>query len=68
MQDKIFDYEPLRIAILRQAVVDYKRALKRKDPAKIAELERFFLSEYGQFLSNYSGRYIIEKCKQNVNN
>ena len=63
----MFDYESLRTAILRRAVVDYKRALKRKDFAKIATLEKFFLSGYGQLLSYGHGAYIVETCKQTVN-
>jgi hypothetical protein len=61
-------YENLRIAILRQAVTDYVRALtdeERKDEA--ADLERFFKSEWGEFLSGGHGDFIISECKRRVN-
>lgn len=64
-------YEYLRFGILKQAVVDYKKALKRRDSGKsptaiysVKALEIFFLSSWGQFLSNNNGKYIIEKVNQ----
>ncbi len=68
MQGKMFDYELIRAAILKQAVKDYKSALKRNQPHKKAELERFFRSDWGQLLSSNHGEYIIENCKRIINN
>ena len=58
------NYELLRIAILSQAVKDYRKALRKKDEAKINYFERWFLSDWGQYLSEDIGEAIIEKCKQ----
>ena len=55
----------LRFAILRCAVKDYKRALKRKDP-RAGSIERFFKSEWGELLSDNRGAEIIKKCKEQV--
>ena len=64
----------LEVAILKVAANDYKEALrgKQKDPfddktiKEIKKLEKFFLSNWGQFLSGYQGELIIEKCRQVV--
>jgi len=57
-------YDNLRGAILSRAIRDYKIALRHKDPAGIASLERFFRSDYGQLLSGDNGEYIIEKVQE----
>lgn len=62
----MFDYVPLRAGILKQAAKDYKTALRKRDLKKISELERFFLGDWGQLLSDYNGEYIIETCKKIV--
>lgn len=62
-------YERLRTEIVKSAVNDYKNALKKskrigckcKDET---ELEKWFLSKWGQLLSGDNGEYIIEKCRQ----
>lgn len=59
-------YERVAAAILRQAVRDYKVALLKNYPSSIAKLERFFLGEWGQFLSSNHGEYIIEQCRKSV--
>ena len=64
MRESMLNIEPLRVAILRQAVRDYITALRRRDAYNMAQLERFFLGEWGQLLSRYNGRYIIEHCKK----
>lgn len=51
------------IAVLRQAVRDYKVALMKNEFHKIAELEAFFLSDYGQAMSYNNGEKIIKICK-----
>ena len=63
-----FDYELIRAAIIRRAVIDYKAALRYKDYAKIAKLEKFFLSGWGELLSYGHGEYIIEHTKEMVRN
>lgn len=63
----MYEYEPLRAAILRQAVKDYKSALKQNNQCEIAKLESFFLGEWGQLLSYGHGEYIIDTCKRIVN-
>ena len=59
-------YEILQVHILYQAIKDYRNALKKKKPAQIAELEKFFRSPYGQLLSGDKGEYIIEKVKEQL--
>lgn len=50
----------LRIAIINQAVADWRTGSKRQ---RIA-IERFLLSEWGQLLSNDTGEIIIEKLRK----
>lgn len=59
-------YERLRAAILEQAIFDYKKALKKQNDSTIEALERWFLSPYGEFLSDDRGAYIIENCRKCV--
>ena len=56
-------YKNVRYAIVKQAIDDYKRALRRGKEAEIKAIERWFLSEWGEFLSDNKGAYIIEKVK-----
>lgn len=62
-------YERLRTEIVRVAVVDLKKALRKSDREgavcneQIA-MERWFLSKWGQLLSGDNGKYIIERCHQ----
>lgn len=58
--------ENVRAAILRQAVSDYKAALRKRNGGAINALERFFMSEWGQMLSGGRGSYIIERCRKCV--
>lgn len=66
-------YEHLAVAIVNQAVIDYRRELKlsmkqnRKTPGAI-KLERFFKSEYCDLLSFGMGEFILEKVQQEVIN
>ena len=55
-------YETLREAILLQAIRDYKRAVKRCCEYEKSYIEKFFLSEWGQQLSEERGNLIIEIC------
>ena len=59
-------YEDLRIAKVRRGVMDYNTALACGKESSIKRLEKFFLSEWGQFLSGNYGEYIIERCKKNI--
>ena len=61
----------LRQAILEQAIHDYIVALRSRAKGEccrfsIGRLEDFFLSEYGQFLSDWHGEEIIAMCKRRV--
>ena len=64
----MYDIEPLRAAIIKRAVIDYKTAIATRNFYTMASLERFFLSDYGQLLSYYHGEYIIDRCKGKVKN
>lgn len=55
--------ENLRVAIIKQAITDYKKALTKGDDGQIQYLENWFLSDWGQMLSDYKGEQIIEKIK-----
>lgn len=64
-------YAELAGAVVRMAMSDYKAALKSKSTkpkriAKIRELERFFLSDYGQALSLGRGQELIDLCRKEV--
>lgn len=55
-------YDELRIAIIRQAVVDYRTNLHRPNGEKQNEaIKKFLLSPYGQWLSGGMGEYIVER-------
>ena len=63
-------YQRLRTQIVKSAVDDYNKALKKTD--RIGEvcteqinLEKWFLSPWGQLLSGDNGELIIEKCRAN---
>lgn len=63
-------FERLRIEIVRSAVVDLKKALRKSAREGVAcneqiAMERWFLSKWGQMLCEDRGRYIIEQCHQN---
>lgn len=59
-------YDLVRVAIIKRAVLDYKNALRKRKYSRAAECERFFLSPWGQFLSGWSGEYIVERCRKEV--
>jgi hypothetical protein len=66
-------YHRLRTAVVKDAVNDYHKALKKSD--RIGEvcreqtaLEHWFLSPWGQILSGDNGELIIEKCRENYKN
>lgn len=51
-------------AILKQAADDYIEALEKGSKRRCQNLERFFLSDYGQTLSKNLGEAIIRNCKR----
>lgn len=67
-------YEDLAIAVLWQGVNDYRASIKQlhsDDPetakrgeANISVLEKFFLSEWGEYLSDYKGAIIVERLRR----
>lgn len=67
-------YEQLANAIILQAVKDYRDALKkikkrpRYDPAMdmIAEVERFFHTDWYRELTSVDGNFLIEKLRSEV--
>ncbi len=67
-------YEQLANAIILAAVKDYRDALKklkkrpRYDPSKytIAEVERFFHSDWYRELTSVDGNFLIEKLRSEV--
>lgn len=54
----------LRVAILRQAVNDYVKALIQDDGIRAYKIEWFFRSEWGELLSINNGDYIVTECKR----
>ena len=61
-------YERLRTEVVRSAVKDLEKAIKKsKRQGSICNeqiaLERWFLSKWGQLLSGDNGEYIIERCR-----
>lgn len=56
----------LKAAIITQAINDYARALKSEDEQQAQYLERWFKSEWGEFLSGNSGNFIVEKTKKEL--
>jgi hypothetical protein len=56
----------LAIGILNRAVKDYQYALRKGNTEKAERLERWFLSDWAQFLSDDMGEIIIEKSRNGV--
>ena len=62
-------YERLRIEVVRSAVDDLKKALRKSDREGAVcneqrDMERWFLSKWGQMLCGDNGEYIIERCHE----
>lgn len=65
-------YERLANAIILSAVRDYRSALKRlaRDPKskyaneEVKDLERFFLSQWYQMLTEVDGEMLIDKLRE----
>ena len=50
--------------IIKDAVDDYKNAIKRHSTSSKQSLERFFMSEYFQSLTNLNGSDIIKRAEK----
>ena len=62
-------YNRLRTEIVRSAVRDYEKAIRKSiRQGEVCEeqesLEKWFRSKWGQFLSGDNGEYIIERCRK----
>lgn len=51
-------------AIVLQAIEDYKIALDMNDTIEINNIEKFFMSEWCEYLCNMHGSYIIKGVKK----
>lgn len=60
------NYEYLMIAIVQQAAKDYRTALKRQNKKQVVRLEKWFVGDWAQLLSNDMGEIIIKKCRSQV--
>jgi hypothetical protein len=58
---KLTFIENLATGIIVQACKDYREALKLDDKQSIAEIERFFRSEWYKMLTSIDGEYLIAK-------
>lgn len=64
-------YQILAAEIIKLAAHDYRKELIRSKKGNLKtrecyQLERFFLSDYGQLLSMDKGKYIMEKIQEEV--
>jgi hypothetical protein len=62
----VTNYKWLAIGILKQAAIDYQRALKGNNSDRIAYFERWFVDDYAQLLSDNMGEIIVKKCREKV--
>lgn len=67
-------YESLTNAVIELAVKDYRKAL-RSDPntrngrrayGNIAEIERFFRSDFFKAITDINGEYLVRKLRNEV--
>lgn len=58
-------YRRLAAAVVHQAVLDYRAAAKDFDIDKMDALEKWFVSDWAQLLSDDLGGIIAKKCKEN---
>lgn len=56
--------ENLANGIIVQASKDYRAALELDDKQSIAEIERFFRSEWYKMLTSIDGDYLIAKLRK----
>lgn len=60
------NYRALAEAIIVQAAIDYKKALRYDEQGRKREIERFFRSRYFAILTNVSGEMLINKLRDEV--
>ena len=58
----------LAMAIVFQAVQDYKKALKHNDKVEIRNLEKWFRGNKYKTLCSIDGDYLIRKIKEVIKN
>ena len=56
------------MAIVFQAVQDYKKALKHNDKVEIYNLEKWFRGNWYKTLCSIDGNYLIKKIKEVMKN
>ena len=66
---QIAAYERLRIEIVKSAVKDLQKAMRKSDRFgcvcdKQKSLEEWFLSSWGQLLCENRGEYIVDRCRK----
>jgi hypothetical protein len=61
-----YNSDILSHAIVVRAAEDYRKALKKRKKDKARDLEKWFLSDWGQALSGGCGELIIEKIKKEM--
>lgn len=57
-------YKYIRAAVVQQAVDDYTEAIISGNGGSVVSLERWFLSDWGQALSNSNGDKIIARVRK----
>lgn len=60
------EYRKLAAATIKQALVDYRLALKANNISRIRECKRFLRSEWFVFLSGMDGERLIAMMKEDV--
>lgn len=66
---KMEAYERLRIEIVRSAVTDLQKAIRKSDRLGCMcddqiRLEAWFLTKWGQLLCENRGEYIVQQCRE----
>ena len=59
--------ENLAFAVVEQAVIDYKVAVKNDKEKHIKKIEKFFRSKYGGILTLGNAEYILNRVKKELN-
>lgn len=59
-------YEKIKLAIIQQAIEDYKEAIPKGRKRRIAEIEKFFRSKWCADLTGNNGTYILNKIKKEL--
>ena len=62
-------YERIRVEIIRSAVYDLQKAMRKSDRIGFVcteqkKLEAWFLSKWGQMLCGDNGEYILNQCRK----